>query len=322
MKYLFATIALLLAVAGSSMALERIPTKMHNLAVSQTPCETCMTIVQDAEDYLASPSTQDTVVTFVQNDICPLLPQDSSRTCTTEARVFVAQAVASMEQAMPPESVCAYLGTCTSGILGLAQSAGLNSLSIGSFSVECPVCKMVVTNVLYRLRDPESREEIYQNALEACDELADPEGIIRCKNDVEQMFSALDDLLDDMDVGRACKVLQFCGDDKTSAPAGVVALRQVPIRLGDLQTTGDDQNCEACKSVISEADAILMDPNTQQEIMDFAKQGCDTFEDYKPQCIEYIDMYGPMVFGIAISYLQPVPFCTRLGYCTPTATAT
>lgn len=64
----------------------------------------------------------------------------------------------------------------------------------------------------------------------------------------------------------------------------------------------------------------LQDPNTQQEIMDFAKQGCDSFEDYKAQCIEYIDMYGPMVFGIAISYLQPVPFCTRLGYCTPTAT--
>lgn len=259
MKYLFATVALLLAVAGPSVALERSSTKMHNLAVSQTPCDTCMAIVQDAEDYLASPATQDTVVTFVQTDICPLLPQDSSRTCTTEARVFVAQAVASMEQAMPPESVCAYLGGCTTGILGLAQAAGLNSLSIGGFSVECPVCKMVVTNVIYRLRDPESREQIYQNALEACDELADPEGIIRCKTDVEQVFSSLDDLLDDMDVSRACKVLQFCGEDKTSAPAGVIALQQVPIRLGELQTNaGDDENCEACKSVISEADAILM----------------------------------------------------------------
>ena len=51
--------------------------------------------------------------------------------------------------------------------------------------------------------------------------------------------------------------------------------------------------------------------------MDYAKQGCDTFQDYKATCIEYIDMYGPMIFGIAISYLEPISFCTRLGYCTP-----
>ena len=258
MKYLLPVLALLLAVVGSSVALDASSTKMHNLAVSQTPCDTCLAIAQDAEDYLASSSTQDAVVTFVLTNVCPLLPQDSSRTCTQEARVLVAQAVASMEQEVPPEKVCSYVGACTTGILGLAQAAGLNTLSIGGFSVECPICKMVATNVISRLKDPESREEIYENALKACDGVAEPEELIKCKSDVEQLFVSLDDLLNDVDVSRACTVLQFCGDEKSAAPAGIAALKQIPIRLGELRTVGDNENCEACKSVISEADSILM----------------------------------------------------------------
>ena len=59
----------------------------------------------------------------------------------------------------------------------------------------------------------------------------------------------------------------------------------------------------------------MQDPENQKELLDFAKRACDSFEDYKDQCLEYVDMYGPMVIGIAISYLQPQPLCTRLGYC-------
>jgi Saposin-like type B, region 1 len=274
MKAVITALVLLLAVTSPCSLALRLPflkIQPSSLAVSdQTPCETCLKIVEDAEDYLASPKTQDTVVTFVQNNLCALLPKDSSRTCSQEARVLVAQAVASMEQKITPEVVCAYMGTCGTGALfaKLAEATGLNSLDAQGFPVECPVCKLVMTNVVQRLKDPTSREEIHQAALDACEDISEAEGILKCRADIEQLFASLDALLEDLDAGRACKVLQFCGDaaKRVAPPAGIVALRQIPSRLNEINKAkamaggmvGDEEGCQACESVLSEAVSILM----------------------------------------------------------------
>ena len=237
-----------------------LPTNIHlkregGIAANDTPCDTCLSIVNDAEDYLASPTTQDVVVTFLQENLCIMLPKDSSRTCDQEARVLVAQAVASMEQSFTPDRVCSYMGACGAGAFA---KMGLDAFSAGGFPVGCPVCKLVMSNVVQRLKDPESRAEIYESALEACEDVAEPEAIVKCQSDVEQLFTSLDALLDDMDAGRACKVLQFCGDDVMSPPAGVVALRQVAVQMNALRPVGDDDSCQACESIVNEAVAILM----------------------------------------------------------------
>lgn len=59
------------------------------------------------------------------------------------------------------------------------------------------------------------------------------------------------------------------------------------------------------------------DPKTQLELLEYAKEGCSVFADFKDQCEQYVTLYGPLVFNMLISYLQPDALCTRLGYCTP-----
>jgi hypothetical protein len=39
-------------------------------------------------------------------------------------------------------------------------------------------------------------------------------------------------------------------------------------------------------------------------------------QDYKEQCVQYVQMYGVMLINLAINYLQPDQVCTALGYCT------
>jgi len=266
MRMNFAALVLFLTVATHcswALKLPSLSIQPSSLAVSdETPCDTCLKIVEDAEDYLSSPATQDAVVTFLQDNLCSLLPTNTSRTCSQEARVLVAQAVASMEQKITPQVVCTYLGTCGAGALAvkLAQAAGLNSLDAQGFPVECPVCKLVMTNIVQKLKDPTSREEIHAAALDACEDISEPEGILKCRADVEQLFASLDALLDDLDAGRACKVLQFCGDAalRVAPPPGIVALRQIPSRLNEIHKAGDDQGCQACESVLSEAVTVLM----------------------------------------------------------------
>jgi hypothetical protein len=275
MRMYTTVLVLLLAVATPCSWALRLPSlgiQPSSLAVSDdTPCETCLKIVSDAEDYISSPATQDTVVTFLQSNICSLLPDDSSRTCSQEARVLVAQAVASLEQKITPKVVCSYMGTCGAGALAskLAQATGLTALDAQGFPVECPVCKLVMTNVVQRLKDPTSREEIYEAALEACEDIAEAEGVLKCRTDIEQLFASLDALLDDLDANRACKVLQFCGDaaERVAPPAGIMAFRQIPSRLNEIKKESmasgvmlgdDDQGCQACESVLSEAVSVLM----------------------------------------------------------------
>jgi saposin len=53
------------------------------------------------------------------------------------------------------------------------------------------------------------------------------------------------------------------------------------------------------------------------ELLEYAKEGCSVFADFKDQCEQYVTLYGPLVFNMLISYLQPDALCTRLGYCTP-----
>lgn len=38
-------------------------------------------------------------------------------------------------------------------------------------------------------------------------------------------------------------------------------------------------------------------------------------QDFKDQCEQYVTLYGPLVFNMLISYLQPDSVCTRMGYC-------
>lgn len=265
---------LLLASGGKVMGISHhthsLP--LHTASTSlRDSCEMCTEVVQDAENYIADPKTQDTVVTFLLQNVCPILPEDASRTCTQEARVVVAQAVASMQQDLPPTTLCAYMGACTHESLLLAQTAGLNSLGLertregeevdAQWPVECPLCKMVMTTVSQRLKDPEARKNIYDAAIDACNGLGESEAVAKCCSDVDQVFVDMDALMDDFNPAKACEVLQFCAPEDGLAvmpvPEVMLQLKAAAQLLAAARPEVSSDNCDACMSVIAEADAAL-----------------------------------------------------------------
>lgn len=343
----------LLILAALAMQVQgMVPSTKAAFTPVRNPCESCIAIVEDAENYLADPHTQDAIVGFVQDNVCSLLPSDSSRTCTQEARVFVAQGIASLEQSLTPSKVCTYLGSC--GAQALSAAAGIDipetEQNALGFPLECPLCRVVMTKLLDRLRDADSRDQMRRAALAACQNLADSAVIAKCNADVEQLFASLGGLVNDIDSNQACHAMQFCAEE------GTLSRNPVPeslAKLGTLwtmaitvpQRKADQHDCDSCKRIIGEAVAVLMvssywiimqrvfvliqlsciqiahphsdlqDPDNQKELIDFAKNSCEAFDQYKEQCREYVELYGPMLIGIAVSYLQPGPLCNRLGYC-------
>lgn len=57
-----------------------------------------------------------------------------------------------------------------------------------------------------------------------------------------------------------------------------------------------------------------LEQDTQKEILDIAKNACTAFQQYKDQCVTYLELYGPLLFNMVVQYLQP-QLCITLGYC-------
>lgn len=83
---------------------------------TSSTCDTCKQVVMDLEDRLNDPQLQDSVVEFLLENVCPMLPGDTSRTCRQEARVVVAQIAASIQQMIDVDGLCVGLGACTTDI--------------------------------------------------------------------------------------------------------------------------------------------------------------------------------------------------------------
>lgn len=252
-------LALAIVLAPPCLALpsmaRSLPGQLHNPSAS---CETCIDVVQDFEDYMLNPATQDKLVYFIQNDICDLLPSDTAQTCSQEARVMVAQAMASMEQEFPPRKVCDYLGACEPGLPAFLQQT---ATAVGG-PVECPLCKLFLSTLVQKLRDPDSRASIEASAHDACESLQGDDAIQKCLGDVTNLFSSLDALLSDMDVSRACQVAQYCSSEEglalTPPPAALSQLRLLLLDLTQRPAVMSPESCQACEEVVEQADAILM----------------------------------------------------------------
>lgn len=288
-----------------------------------------MAIVQDAETYLADPKTQDAIVTFVQQNLCSVLPEDASRTCQQEARVFVAQAVASMEQSVTPQTACTYLGACTQTITKMLnslqtmqQQIHLLLASQSSFilqnrngPIQCTLCKFVMPTLIRRFKDPESHAQIHDAAIQACDRFDDIASKAKCQAEVEQLFASLDSLLDDVDPIKICEVMQFCGAMQKS-PEVFVAMKHAVYSLQELPVNDPTpENCESCKNIVEQVSLIILDPANQKEIFDYLKKGCEALQSFEKQCKEYVEEYGPVAIDALAAYLQPDEMCARLGYC-------
>lgn len=123
-------------VVGGGSALDGFGASRGAAASSpgdESTCDICKQVVVDIEDRLNDPALQDTVVEFLLVDVCPLLPEDASRTCRQEARVVVAQIAASVQQMIDVDEVCVGLGACEAvgGVGGVGGAWGERRVSDG-----------------------------------------------------------------------------------------------------------------------------------------------------------------------------------------------
>lgn len=63
------------------------------------------------------------------------------------------------------------------------------------------------------------------------------------------------------------------------------------------------------------ADFVLSLQDTQKQILEYAKEACQAFgPNFKDQCLNYVELYGPLVVNMIVQYLKP-QLCIDAGYC-------
>ena len=55
--------------------------------------------------------------------------------------------------------------------------------------------------------------------------------------------------------------------------------------------------------------------DTQKQILEYAKEACSSLgPNLKDQCLNYVELYGPLVVNMIVQYLKP-ELCIDAGYC-------
>ncbi|GAB4819732.1 hypothetical protein N2152v2_006778 [Parachlorella kessleri] len=307
-------------------------------AANDGVCDVCTNAIQSMEEYVSDPQTVANMATFLDQQICDQLPQSMVPTCKLEVPLVVTMVINMMKQSIPPATICAAMGLCDASKAPVAPSPFTQMVKSalsqppkpgmeGPF--DCPMCKVVVQVAMERLQDPALRQQLQADISDACDTMP-AESQARCHAHVAALFKALDDLMHDVDPEGVCQLALFCPRKNAllATPAALSELRASFVRLATtprLATPTASVNtparledaCQSCVAIISEAAAIIQDPQTQREILAYAKQGCEVFQDYKQQCETYVELYGPLILSMALQYLQPQQLCTRMGYCKP-----
>lgn len=223
-----------------------------------------------------------------------------------------------------------------------ALSPHLNPVD-GPKDVTCPLCMFVLTKIKDALSDPITREKVHDAGLKACASLpgGDAAKSIRdaCVDFLERNEGEIYDFIDQTEPGDLCEKLNACMppahqvptlaalDDGTTRlyldgymPAGTMAMKmEQPLRRLS------DGNCDVCLAVVKDLHRAIASPEVQDQATALAKQACDALpsgggggggaSDLATQCKAGVDQYAPLVFGMALAYLQPATLCAQVHLC-------
>jgi hypothetical protein len=75
--------------------------------------------------------------------------------------------------------------------------------------------------------------------------------------------------------------------------------------------------CCFAQVVVMEIHQVLANPDIQTQLVTYAKEACNLIQSLSAQCKADVDQYAPMVFGMALAYLQPDQVCAQINMCPP-----
>ncbi|PIK50802.1 putative proactivator polypeptide [Apostichopus japonicus] len=73
--------------------------------------------------------------------------------------------------------------------------------------------------------------------------------------------------------------------------------------------------CSDCKAFMGDVKTILSNSSVQKMIIEDLENFCNDLGSLAPQCQEYVEQYGSLVFSLILQYFDPNMICSSIGFC-------
>eukprot|EP00878_Enallax_costatus_P000757 GHUV01000875.1.p1 GENE.GHUV01000875.1~~GHUV01000875.1.p1 ORF type:complete len:350 (+),score=80.78 GHUV01000875.1:180-1229(+) len=290
-------------------------------AASNDACGMCKLGVRVLGDLMCDPSVEDTVATWLVDNICSQFQKDQKQQCLDLVVGLTPALVEWLRANASPDTLCSEAGVCGTAAAQLTTAAPKLHVNKPN-DMTCPVCMFVVSRLKSQIMDPVTQEQIQQYSMAACDKM--PEGMMRdaCVAFVQQCEMTFVKYIGTMEPSEVCMMIGTCLDQALArvGPAAPLKARAVVAAnqlVTLMQAPPSNDHCETCKVVVMEMHQLLANPELQTQLVDYAKQACALVPSFADSCITDVDQYAPMVFGMMLAYLQPEQVCVQLQLCPP-----
>lgn len=283
-------------------------------------CQFCETIVQDARDMITQKSTQEEIQQLLDS-ACSVIPDQSISTeCKDMVNQYLAEVMSIIESELDPQMVCSLLGLC-SGLEDKVQHAQLLRASPISVNGKlggdvCVDCKKLMDDLKAQITSKTTEKQV-EDMLEQelCAQLGPLEA--DCKQLVEAYVPQIFDMLaSELDADLFCQALGLCNQTNPMAKTLFARKRLETSPLYKMAQQTSSAECDVCKTIITELQSMEREKQTQEEVEQFLKeQICARLGSIKDLCDETVDTYGPELFEILASELDPSTVCNAIGFC-------
>lgn len=199
---------------------------------------------------------------------------------------------------------------------------------------ECILCEQVVKEVVKRVNNHKSRDDI-KNALEhACERLYKIQN--KCTDFIDKHGDLIVDLImKELTPKAICRELGFCllqklddemeTDEAFQFPVFIVPSKPIyrnddiiqPYDSTDIDQPRSDTSCVVCQTVVAQLEKELKDKKTQAEIENTIKNICHSLpKKFNAECSKFVDDYATLIINL-IDTTPPKELCGQMNLCAP-----
>lgn len=289
-------------------------------------CSFCKLLIADIEQQLTNNKTEQQIKAAAEK-ACNLVPGEQMQSlCKTLVDTYLPEVIELVKQELPPAKICAAISLCGSGNRDPALTVkspvkksvksvvGVKKLKIGDSGL-CDDCEKVIQTVKEILEKNGTQTEIEQMLKDrVCSKLGPMKAacIIMVDQYVPEILVLLDN---DINPKQLCQLLGFCEASKTAKFQSHPVLQLMLLQKSKKKVMNSIE-CQVCESLINEARELIRQKKTEDEIIEFLKtRVCSLLPAEQDQCKAAVTQYGPIIFQLLVSELDPQTVCQALGAC-------
>nr|XP_039273546.1 uncharacterized protein LOC120347581 isoform X5 [Styela clava] len=285
-------ICFLIGLCG--LPVEEVQKQIEENLKSDTGCELCEVVVKQLDSYLTEDATQAKFIEVFEK-VCADLPESDRAQCKNFVQTYTPTLLDLLVQELAPNEICALIKLCNSETT-VAKIAHQNVKG----EVECEVCTLVISEAQKMLEDDATEAEIVNELNKACQILPEKDRD-ECASFVDAYAKEILDLLaQKLDAKTICTEIKLCA---------------ASMKKTERENVKGEVECELCTVVISEAQKLLEDDATEQEILDAIGKVCPMLEKYEDECNTIVHEYGPTLLKLLAKELSPAEICTEVKLC-------